>query len=460
MVQTSLNNPGKHFTIPSGASTLSKHSGSSAAKVSKVGKKVGNVGSGVSRHGKKVGNSKTGTSDISRTYQKNTGGSSSESSSGSGITTEEDAAGDTLTGGDSSGEGGSDGSDSGSSSGTTSPLLEGSMSFEELIGEICNGIDLIFAVKRSVVVISDYSSIYAEAKYLRDNYHSSVQAEDIALWQLEDGTYELDVNEYGFYNTVKVHYKNGTVTESYEDLVRVYGEVTKEYEDKKADKTTAIMKAKAYLAAHVRDFDMSVKANLLHDADIDIGDIVTLENPMTMRDAYRQSQEKRDPEYLFVTGNSISWDGEGPILNSLELRYGAVSPNKKDVPETGTGGYLSSSSGDESYSGDVSTALDEVGKKWHNMKYSGECQTYSCVQQHKAGDCWGCSDTISCELESRGVKTKILEYGTSASSQHRSVQYLDGNEWKNFPYRKYGFNQLFNDTSGVAHGKEVNNTCG
>lgn len=445
MVSTSTTNPGKKFGIPAGAIPMSK---SHIAQKNR-NKGIQSVAKGIAK--KKKENSGTG-----QTSQKNTDGASSESSSGSGIATEGGAAEDTLSGG-SSDDGGS--SDSGSSSGATSPLLEGSMSFEELIGEICNGIDLIFAVKRSVVVISDYSSIYAEAKYLRDHYHSSVQAEDIALWQLEDGTYELDVNEYGFYNTVKVHYKGGTVTESYEDLVRVYGEVVKEYEDRKANKTTAIMKAKAYLAAHVRDFDMSVKANLLHDADIDIGDIVTLENPMTMRDAYRQDKEKRDPEYLFVTGNSISWDGEGPILNSLELRYGAVSPDKKEVPETGTGGYLSSSSDGESYSKDVSSALDEVGKKWHNLKYSNACQSYDCAKQTKGADCWGCSDLLSCELEQRGITTKILEYPTSSSSQHRSVQYLDGNEWKNFPYRKYGFSQLFNDTSGVRNGKEINSSC-
>lgn len=446
MVQTSTNNPGRNFTIPAGAkpSSLNKVATAGAATAAKIAKKKNIV-------------------------LKKTNGGTNESSAGSGITSGNDAAEDTLSGGSSGDDtgidgGSSDGSDSGSSSGTTSPLLEGSMSFEELIGEICNGIDLIFAVKRSVVVISDYSSIYAEAKYLRDNYHSSVQAEDIALWQLEDGTYELDVNEYGFYNTVKVHYKNGTVTESYEDLVRVYGEVTKEYEDKKADKTTAIMKAKAYLAAHVRDFDMNVKANLLHDADIDIGDIVTLENPMTMRDAYRQSQEKRDPEYLFVTGNSISWDGEGPILNSLELRYGAVSPDKKEVPETGTGGYLSSSEDESSsFSSDVDEALQDIGKRYHTYTYCHTCQTSSCVKQHKCGDCYGMSDFLSCELTQRGVTNKILQYHSdhSQSGTHRTVRYKDKDgTWKDFPYKELGFSGDFGVNNYINNNKTIPSTCG
>ena len=444
-METSTTNPGKKFTIPAGATPqshiLTRHREDQRVRMN------------------------------SQTSQKNTGGASSESSSGSGIAAEGDAAQDTLTGGGSSGGdssgggssgGGSSGGDSSGgetdsgSSGTTSPLLEGSMSFEELIGEICNGIDLVFAVKRSVVVVSDYSSIYAEAKYLRDNYHSSVRAEDIALWQLEDGTYELDVNEYGFYNTVKVHYKNGTVTESYEDLVRVYGEVVKEYEDKTVDKTTAIMKAKAYLAAHVRDFDMNVKANLLHDADIDIGDIVTLENPMTMRDTYRKTQEKRDPEYFFVTANSISWDGEGPLLNSLELRYGPVSPDKKDVPEAGA--PAGGSAGDSSSSESVDQAIDEVGKLAAKISYSGACQTHDCVQSQKTGDCFGMSDYIACELKQRGVEAQIKGYPTFVP-EHRSVLYKDGSEWKRFPYRKYNVSYLFRDTDGVTKGHDVKSSC-
>ena len=334
------------------------------------------------------------------------------------------------------------------------------MSFEELIGEICNGIDLVFLVKRSTVVVTDYESLYAEAKYLRDNYHSSVQSEDLSLWQLEDGTYELDVSEYGFYNTVKVHYKDGTVTESYEDLVRVYGEVPIEYDDKKVDKTTAIMKAKAYLAAHVRDFDMSVKANLLHDADIDIGDIVTLENPMTMRDQYRKDTEGRDPEYFFVMGNSIEWDGDGPILNSIELRYGAKSPEKKEVPETGTGGYSDSAdSSSTASSGDIDKAIEEVGKAYHGYGYCHSCQTASCTKSTKCGDCWGMSDLIACELKAKGVETKIVQYAAIANN-HRSVLYNDASgNWQDFPYRKYGFNTLFNNTSASKNGSEVSKTC-
>ena len=373
------------------------------------------------------------------------------SSSGSGITTLDDAAADTVN--NNSDESSSDSSDSSSDSGSASPLLEGDMSFEELVGEICQGIDLIFATKRSTVVITDYESIFAEAKYLRDTNNSAVKGEDIQMWQLEEGTYELDVNQYGFYNTVKVYYKNGVVTESYEDLVNVYGEMVIEYHEKSLDKRSAQMKAKAYLSAHVRDFNMSIRANILWDGDIDIGDIITIDNPMTLRDQYRKNTEKRDPEYYFVKGKSIEWDEESFITGSLELTYGPESPEQKDVPEVGAN-YSNSSSGD------IDKAIDEVGKLAAKISYSGQCQTHDCVQQHKTGDCWGMSDYIACELKSRGVETKIKQYGTSASPHHRSVLYKDKNKkWTRFPYREYNVSMLFRDTDGVNHGSDVNSTC-
>lgn len=387
------------------------------------------------------------------------------SSSGSGVTDMSGAVSEAMGAdgggvvdggvvGNSTGELGNAGSSSGGS-GNTSPLLDGSMTFEELVGEICNGIDLIFMTKRSTVVVSDYESMYAEAKYLRDHNSEVVKGEDIKMWQLEDGTYELDVSEYGFYNTVKVHYKDGIVTESYEDLVRVYGEVKIDYYDKNIDKTSAIMKAKAYLAAHVREFDMSIKADILWDGDIDIGDIVTIDNPMTIRDSIKK-EKKQDPEYYFVIGKSVEWEGETPITGSLELRYGAVSPEKKDVPESGTS-YSNSSS---QSSGDINSAIDEVGKMASKISYSGACQTHDCVKAKGTGDCFGMSDFIACELKSRGVETQIKGYPTGYASEHRSVLYKDSSgQWVRFPYRQYNVSYLFRDTDGVASGHNVNSTC-
>lgn len=227
------------------------------------------------------------------------------------------------------------GSLQGNSDSNISPLLQGEMTFEELVGEICHGIDLMFLCKRSTVVVTDFSTIFAEAEYLRKNHYSSIADEDINLWQLEEDSYELNVNNHGFYNTVYVNYKNGTVKEQFYDLARIYGEISITYNDKKIDKTTAQMKAKSYLAAHLRDFELTVEASMLTEGNIDIGDIVTLDNPHS-RPNQTKSIQGGLPEYLFVKGVNTNWEGDGYLTTDLELQFSPTSPSKKEVPTAGT----------------------------------------------------------------------------------------------------------------------------
>lgn len=244
---------------------------------------------------------------------------------------------------DAGGGGGSESTYSGNLQGNSddsiSPLLKGEMTFEELIGEICKGIDLMFLCKRSTVVVTDFSTIFAEAKYLRDNHYSAVSAEDIKLYQLDEDSYELNIDQHGFYNTVYVEYNKGVVKETFDQFVRSFGEVAITYKEPKIDKSTAIMKAKAYLAAHLRDFEMEVKATILTEPDIDIGDIVTLDNPQTHSNDLK-TREGGVPEYLFVKGVNTSWEGDSMIETDLELQFSPTSPSKKEVPTSGTLGTL------------------------------------------------------------------------------------------------------------------------
>lgn len=243
--------------------------------------------------------------------------SSSEGSSNSGNNNSNESSGETS-----------------SESSNTSPLLQGEMTFEELVGEICNGIDIMFLCKRSTVVVTDFETIFAEAKYLRDNHYSAISDEDINLWQLEEDSYELDINQHGFYNTVYVEYNKGKVKETFDDLVDVYGEVAITYKDKTLDKSSAIMKAKAYLAAHMRDLELTVNATILSEPNIDIGDIVTLNNPKTMQNLNKKAKGL-SPEFLFVKGVNTSWEGDGYIETDLEMQFSPTSPEKREVPTTG-----------------------------------------------------------------------------------------------------------------------------
>ena len=260
-----------------------------------------------------------------------------------------------------SGNSSSSSSQSGNQS-NVSPLLTGDMTFEELVGEICNGIDLLFLVKRSTVVVTDFESIFAEAKYLRDHHKEAVEGENVKLWQMEDESYELEINHHGYYNTVYVEYANGKVKESYEDLVQIFGEVAITYHDKGVDKTTAIMKAKSYLAAHLRDMEVFVKTTMLTEPDIEIGDIVTIENPQTMKDKNKISKGV-DPEYLFVNGVNTSWEGQDFLQTDLECKFAPTSPNKLDVPTSGNGDGTNNTSGGGAGGKYNSCGVSEDGSK-------------------------------------------------------------------------------------------------
>lgn len=236
-----------------------------------------------------------------------------------------------------------------------SPLLSGEQSFQQLVAEVTNGINILVLCKRNMVKVTDFETLYAEAKVLRDN--KKYVDEDINLWQLEDGTYTLDVNEYGFFNTVNVVYSGGTITETYEDLVKVYGVMAKTYYDKTLTKSQAQAKAKAYLAAHVQEFGMEIKCSILHNPAIEIGDIVTLENPLTLRDAVKKIN-KGLPEYLFVRDMSISWDDGGPIMNDLVLSYSPEAP-ERDADTNTTAKTVSDTTFNGTGSTDQTTNLGE-----------------------------------------------------------------------------------------------------
>ena len=301
-------------------------------------------------------------------------------------------------GGGSAGAGGGSGATSGTGQGTDSnisPLLQGEMTFEELVGEICNGIDLMFLCKRSTVVVTDFETIFAEAKYLRDNHYSAVSGEDIRLWQLEEDSYELNINQHGFYNTVVVEYDKGKVEENFSDLVKVYGRVPITYKDKTVDKKTAQMKAKAYLAAHLRDLELTINSTILTEPDIDIGDIVTLDNPKTMQNLTKKSKGK-PPEYLFVKGVNTSWEGDSYIQSDLEMQFSPTSPLKKEVPTVGSNSCSTSGttpsgggmtfdgcgvSGDNKYV--LSIASPSAGRT-ESYSYG---QTYATVFENKCPRC-------------------------------------------------------------------------
>ena len=163
--------------------------------------------------------------------------------------------------------------------------------------------------------------------FLMDREESGLDEEPLLIdfWMQENDSFEFDVNQYGFYTTVIVNYRNGSVLAENEDLVRVFGQMPITYDEPKLTKTQAEAKAQAYLSAHIRDFGMTVKVTALHTGKIQVGSFIKLRNPQTMSE-----------NLYYVYGISTSWDGDnGTFKSDLDLRYGPENPDNPEIPEYG-----------------------------------------------------------------------------------------------------------------------------
>ena len=201
---------------------------------------------------------------------------------------------------------------------------DGEYTYEDIMVNIASAIDAQFFIVDTTVCFVSFNALMAMGS--SEAVAKSIQPR-IEFWQMQEDSYELDVNQYGYYNTVIIKYKNGTLKRSYEDLVRVYGELAVTYEEKSLNYEAAQLKAQAYLSAHIRDFGMEVKATILYTGKICVSNFIKIQNPLTMSESL-----------FYVYGTSIQWDASNQtLICDLDLRYGPENPDGLEVPEVGLG---------------------------------------------------------------------------------------------------------------------------
>lgn len=158
---------------------------------------------------------------------------------------------------------------------------------------------------------------------------------------------------------------------------------------------------------------------------------------------FPQMNEKLGDRVTIVGGDSAE-----AIANNV------VAACNGDNPGAGNGG---GSSGIP-----VATVFQSITDEAFRYNYCLGCGSSSWSEMSSCGygDCWAFSEFIFIRLKEYGITCKIVEYGTSAASNHRTVMYADteGN-WIDFPYREYGWNtrydNMLNNTSGSASGSVV-----
>jgi N-acetylmuramoyl-L-alanine amidase len=71
------------------------------------------------------------------------------------------------------------------------------------------------------------------------------------------------------------------------------------------------------------------------------------------------------------------------------------------------------------------------------------------------GDCWDNSAALYKKLTSSGSQARIIQYATSQSSRHRSVQVYSDGEWVNYDYKANGYARTYYATSNSVNGVVV-----
>ena len=308
---------------------------------------------------------------------------------------------------------------------------DGEYTYEDVMRNIASAIDAQFFIVDTTVCFVSFNSLMALSS--SETIVKSIQPR-IKYWQMEDKSYELDINQYGYYNTVIIKYKNGTLERSFEDLVRVYGKVAVTYKEPDLNYEGAQLKAQAYLAAHVRDFGMQVRFKMLYSGKITVGNFIKVQNPLTMSESL-----------LYVYGINVNWSANNETITcDVDCRYGPENPDNPEIPEYGLGysGSEGGGSGGSSYvhSGAVSSNVTEAAKQmignltdstakanaiynWVDQnvsyeKYWGYKYSSSEVLTGKRANCYDTAHLIYNLCTAVGVKCEI---------HNGTYHFLDGN---------------------------------
>ena len=79
--------------------------------------------------------------------------------------------------------------------------------------------------------------------------------------------------------------------------------------------------------------------------------------------------------------------------------------------------------------------------------YSHSASTASGMEAIGSGDCWAMSEYLYGKLSAAGIHSRIVQYSTAYSANHRSVQLYQNGAWVDVPYSSYGYSTMFKATA-------------
>ncbi|HEY0196839.1 MAG TPA: pseudomurein-binding repeat-containing protein, partial [Methanobacterium sp.] len=98
---------------------------------------------------------------------------------------------------------------------------------------------------------------------------------------------------------------------------------------------------------------------------------------------------------------------------------------------------------------------DQILKKAAKFRYGSVAHDAAGLVKYGRGDCWAMSDYLHKQFKASKIKSRIVQYATAYTSNHRSVQLYRNGAWVDVNYRGYGFNSNFNNTAASRYGSVI-----
>ena len=86
-------------------------------------------------------------------------------------------------------------------------------------------------------------------------------------------------------------------------------------------------------------------------------------------------------------------------------------------------------------------------KKVYRTVKAASVYTYSYSSGKGVGDCWTNSAVLMSQLTKAHIKARIIQYRTSLSSRHRSIQLYQNGKWVDYNYKANGYKKTYYATS-------------
>lgn len=341
--------------------------------------------------------------------------------------------------------------------------------FEDCIRRICAGTDSVFIVENNCAILFPYTD------WLNFTLQSKLQK--IEAKDIDPDVFSFEYNNTGTYNKVTATWgnisdthqessetvtegkhttkteknnPNGTVTISkqHDSLVRKYGVLEKIVDLKVPDKDTAEYLVDSLLVEYVREFNSSCKVRAINNKKYIGG---------TFYDVYNKFEN--ESQRLYLNGYTMRMQQNEPLYFDLDLRYGPEGAEDimdyQNFVGTGSGGTLNAGGPGQTMGSDAIEVGNNLAKLYGFCNKSGS-ESYGAMQSKGCGSCWAWSGALWTELHKIGYTVRVVNYATSMSSNHRSVQYKDeSGQWQDYPYRDTNIPKLAYSTSGSTNGTVV-----